>query len=246
MVEPVDLGRYRKVVVLTGAGVSVASGLQPYRGPGGLWAERPDLIDLATAQAAAADPMAPWKAFGPFRGAVASARPNAAHLALADAERHLPEGGLTVITQNVDGLHQRAGSSRVIELHGSLSRTRCSNPECDLDPFEDHTAPAAPPSCSRCRSPFRPDVVLFDEPLPPRAEWDAKRALRDCDLFLAVGTSGTVSPASSFVRSARYAGARTVFVNLEPLDPPNHAFEEVVLGRAEVVLPELLGRGRRA
>jgi NAD-dependent deacetylase len=87
---------------------------------------------------------------------------------------------------------------------------------------------------------LRPAVVLFDEPLPVDAEWSSKKALRDCDLFLAVGTSGTVSPASNFVRAAEYAGARTVFVNLEPMTPHNPAFHEVVLGRAEELLPMLL------
>ena len=95
--------------------------------------------------------------------------------------------------------------------------------------------------CPLCNAPLRPDVVLFDEPLPGEAEWRAKRALRECDLFLAVGTSGTVLPASQFVRSAAYAGARTILVNLEPLDLPNPDFQERILGKAEDVLPELLG-----
>ena len=90
---------------------------------------------------------------------------------------------------------------------------------------------------------MRPSVVLFDEPLPVDAEWQSKRALRDCDLFLAVGTSGTVSPASNFVRAAEYAGARTLFINLEPMSPHNPAFQEVILGRSEEILPRLLTPG---
>lgn len=236
-----ELDRYRQIVVLTGAGISVASGLRPYRGPGGWWTEHPEQETLATAKAAREDPMSTWRAFGSLRGAVAEASPNPAHLALAAAEAQRPPGTtLTVITQNVDGLHGAAGSRNVIELHGNLSRTRCTNTDCDLEPFEDHAVPGTLPRCPRCDAPLRPDVVLFDEPMAARPEWESKRILRDCDLFLAVGTSGTVSPASNFVRSAEYAGARTIFVNVEPLDPPYPAFQETVLGAAESVLPTLL------
>ncbi len=237
-----DLNRYRQIVVLTGAGVSVASGLRPYRGPGGWWTDHPEHREMATAKAAQEDPMSTWQAFGSLRSAVAEASPNPAHIALAAAEAQRPSGTtLTVITQNIDGLHRAAGHHDVIELHGNLARTRCSNPTCDLEPFEDRTVPDTLPRCTRCDAPLRPDVVLFDEPMAARPEWESKQALRDCDLFLAVGTSGTVSPAANFVRSAEYAGARTLFVNVEPLDPPNPAFQETVLGPAETVLPRLLG-----
>lgn len=229
-------------MVLTGAGISVASGLRPYRGPGGLWTERPELAELATVQVAATDPMAVWRVFAPFRREVLEAQPSEAHRALARAEQGLPAGSeLVVITQNVDRLHQRAGSQRVIELHGTLLRTRCSAPDCDLPPFEDHSCPEVLPRCERCGGPLLPDVVLFDEPMAARPEWESKRALRDADLFLAIGTSGTVSPAFNFVRSAEYAGARTVFVNLEPMDPPNPAFGETHLGPADELVPALLG-----
>ncbi|MEM6295919.1 MAG: Sir2 family NAD-dependent protein deacetylase [Myxococcota bacterium] len=242
MSAPLELHRYRRIVVLTGAGVSVPSGLRPYRGPGGLWTESPELTAMATLAAAQADPMSTWRAFGSFRKPVVDAVPNEAHAALARAEQSLEgDAELIVLTQNIDGLHQRAGSTRVVELHGNLLRTKCSNNACDLPPFGDDTQPDALPLCPRCGSPLRPDIVLFDEPMPAKPEWDAKRALRDCDLFVAVGTSGTVSPASNFVRSAEYAGARTVFVNLEPLDPPNPAFHESHLGPAEQLLPTLFG-----
>jgi NAD-dependent deacetylase len=237
-----NLAVYRKIVALTGAGISVASGLRPYRGPGGLWTENPELAHVATAAAAAADPTALWRLFAGFRVQVRAAQPNPAHLALAEFERRLPvDAKITVITQNIDGLHQRAGSRETIELHGTLQRTRCSNPSCVLEPFVDETSSADPPPCSHCGAPLRPDVVAFDEALPAKAEWDSKRALRDCDLFLAIGTSGTVSPAANFVRSAEYVGARTIFVNLEPLASGDSAFHEQVIGRAEDVLPRLLG-----
>jgi NAD-dependent deacetylase len=244
-VTPLGIARYRKIVVLTGAGVSVASGLRPYRGEGGVWGEI-DPDEVATAAAFARDPAKVWSHFGAFRAQVAAAEPNAAHRALADAESKLGDGAeLIVITQNIDALHARAGSTNVIELHGRLNRTRCS--ACDRPPFDDDAYDGEDerhvPSCDRCGAPLRPDIVLFDEVLSARADHDAKRALRDCDLFVAVGTSGTVAPASRFVRAAKYEQARAVLVNLDaPRDPTSAevGFDEEILGRAEELLPLLL------
>jgi NAD-dependent deacetylase len=240
-VKALGVDRYRNIVVLTGAGVSVASGLRPYRGPGGLW-EEAGVAELATPAALVERPEEVWRLFGPLRTQARAAQPNAAHHALAALERRLGPDVVTLITQNVDGLHQRAGSSNVLELHGTAFRSRCSSAACDLAPFDDedpHLGPA--PRCPRCGAVLRPDVVLFDEAIPGGAEWQAKRALRDCDFFLAVGTSGTVSPASNFVRAAEYASARTVLVNLEPMQPRHPAYDEEYLGRAEEILPMLLG-----
>jgi NAD-dependent deacetylase len=170
-----------------------------------------------------------------------TAQPNPAHLALAEWERLLrADQQLTVITQNVDGLHQRAGSKNVIELHGSVFQTRCVDGTCSLKPFADKDIYQLDTrACSLCGKGLRPDVVLFDESLPAEAEWKAKRALRDCDLFIAIGTSGTVSPASRFVESAKYVGAETVLVNLEPMTPANQAFDKELIGPAETLVPEL-------
>jgi len=199
------------------------------------------VAELATPKAVAERPEDVWRLFGPVRQQALAALPNAAHTALAAAERRLSEAKFTIITQNIDGLHQRAGSTNVVELHGSAFRTRCSSKTCDLPPFDDDDPRVGElPRCARCAAPLRPDVVMFDEALPGGAEWHAKRALRDCDFFMAVGTSGTVSPASSFVRSAEYAGARTVLVNLEAMSPRHSAYEEEYLGRAEELLPILL------
>lgn len=234
----IDWAAYRSIVVLTGAGISVASGLRPYRGPGGLWSEI-DVDSLVTAAAVARDPRRVWAFHAEMLRTVAAASPNAAHEALARLEGKLMHGqSLVVLTQNVDGLHQRAGSRNVVELHGSLARSRCTRSECGSVGV---IAGAECPACPQCGAWMRPDVVMFDEALPVDAEWHSKRALRDCDLFLAVGTSGTVTPAANFVRSARYAGARTILVNLEPMTPRNPEFSEELLGRAEVVLPELVG-----
>lgn len=233
-------GDYKNIVVLTGAGISVASGLRPYRGPGGLWSEI-DVDGVVTAAAIARDPRRVWSYFAGARRAVAEAQPNPAHLALARLESRRQQGqSLVILTQNIDGLHQRAGSRNVVELHGTLARVRCTGTDCAASPVADR-GEAECPDCPLCGAPMRPDVVLFDEPLPVDAEWHSKRALRDCDLFLAVGTSGTVTPAANFVRSARYAGARTIAVNLEPMSPRNPEFDEELLGRAELVLPELVG-----
>jgi len=234
-------GTWRNIVVLTGAGISVASGLPTYRGPGGLWT-RPETEEVPDAETFANAPSRLWSLFGPLRRQLSEARPNAAHRALADWEARLsPEQSFTLLTQNVDGLHTRAGSRRVVELHGSLLHTRCGNPSCALPRYEDTSTPPRAPDCPRCKAPLRPDVVLFGEPLPVDAEHGAKRALRDCDLFLAVGTSGLVTPAANYVRGAKYAGAWTLMVNLTPMRPRHPDFDTELLGRAEHVLPRLLG-----
>jgi len=239
--EPIRASDYSGIVVLTGAGVSVASGLRPYRGPGGLWEEVGAEV-YADARALETDPEKVWGFFGTMRAQVARAAPNPAHVALAEFEQRLgPQQRFTLLTQNVDGLHQRAGSRNVVEIHGSLGRTRCSGAGCSYGREERPDTPASS-RCPQCGSFLRADVVLFGEPLPPAAERSAKTALRDCDLFLAVGTSGTVSPASTCVRSAKYAGARTILVNLDPVAPRNDYFDEEVLGRAEELLPVLLGQ----
>jgi NAD-dependent deacetylase len=238
----IDLSNYRNIVVLTGAGISAGSGLRTYRGPGGVWEEY-EVEKYGNADALQQWPAETWKLFGSMRAPVRAAQPNAAHLALARAEaglRHDQE--FMVVTQNVDGLHQRAGSENVVELHGNICVTRCTSAACNLAPFaDDNDYASGVPICPECSSALRPDIVLFGEIIPAEPGWLSKRALRDCDLFISIGTSGLVSPASDFVRSAEYAGARTIYVNLEPLVPRNKAFQEEYLGKAEEILPGLLG-----
>lgn len=240
----IDWTAYSKIVVLTGAGISVASGLRPYRGPGGLWEEQ-DVGEIADRAALERDPERVWAFFAAARREVGAAEPNTAHVALARLEAALrADQAFVILTQNIDRLHQRAGSQRVVELHGTLYRSRCTSACCGYSRDEYLVGAAVEevcPACPACGAPLRPDVVLFNEPLPVDAEREAKRSLRDCDLFLAIGSSGTVSPASNFVRSAEYEGARTILVNLEPMRPRNPAFQEEVLGRAELVVPELVG-----
>lgn len=240
----IDITRYSRVVVLTGAGISVASGLRPYRGPNGVWEEH-DVERLGHADAIRERPADTWKLFGGMRVPVLAAQPNRAHTTLAAWESQLVAGQeLLLVTQNVDSLHQAAGSRNVCEIHGNIMYTRCSNPACSLRRFRDEEAHlSVVPTCHLCGSALRPDVVLFGEELPHLASWQVKRALRECDLFLAIGTSGLVAPASNYVRSAEYAGARTIYINLEPMKQPNPAFKEQYLGRAEELLPQLLGIG---
>lgn len=225
----------RKVVVLTGAGISVASGLKPYRGPGGLWTANPE---LASRLVAGIDAEALWTVTVDWRKELATAEPNDAHRALAAFEQGLVARGgtFTLITQNVDGLHGLAGSGNVVEFHGSLRRSRCTA-ACGAEPFLDQRNDGPLPRCESCGAPVRPDIVLFNEMIGAFEDCAAKRALRDCDLFVAIGTSGTVSPASNFVRSAAYAGAHTVLVNLEVSD--SAPFAEIIRGDAQTLVPEL-------
>jgi NAD-dependent deacetylase len=181
--------RPRSTVVLTGAGVSADSGIPTFRGEGGLWRNY-RAEDLATPEAFARDPLLVWQWYEWRRSIVRNAQPNAAHLAIARLPKCL------VVTQNVDGLHQRAGSTDIIELHGNLFRTRCVREEIRrdaLEPFED-----LPPHCE-CGALLRPDVVWFGELLPAGAFERAARTVREADLLLVIGTSGVVFPAAGLV-----------------------------------------------
>lgn len=163
----IDASRYRHIVVLTGAGVSAASGLRTYRGPGGVWDEH-NVEEYGSARALREQPGKTWQLFGSLRGPIAKAEPNAAHLALARFESQLkPSQSFLLVTQNVDGLHQRAGSKNIVELHGNIGMTRCTNADCELNPFPDSEAHTDHvPRCSVCDSVLRPDIVLFEEPIP--------------------------------------------------------------------------------
>jgi NAD-dependent deacetylase len=225
----------RRVAVLTGAGISAESGIPTFRDAlTGLWARyRPE--DLATPEAFARNPRLVWEWYAWRRGIVQRAEPNPGHRALARLERLVPN--VALVTQNVDGLHQRAGSTRVFELHGDILRTRCSREGVVLSRWTDD---AVPPRCPSCGAALRPDVVWFGEPLPSdalQAAWDAASA---CDLFLSVGTSNLVEPAASLPWLAASAGAEVLVVNTsvagQRVGPRIHH----VLGAAGVVLPALL------
>jgi NAD-dependent deacetylase len=240
----IDIRDYGRIVVLTGAGVSIASGLRPYRGPDGVCEEH-DVARPGHLTALAERPRDTWALFGGMREPILAARPNPAHVALARWEASLrADQEFLLVTQNVDGLHQQAGSRNVSELHGNVMYTRCSNFDCSLERFRDEdTHGDHVPTCALCGQSLRPDIVLSGEERPVRPRWVAGRALGDCDLFLAIGTPDMVAPASNFARRAASAGARTICVNLEPMTERNPAFQEQYLGRAEELLPTLLDLG---
>lgn len=218
------------ITVLTGAGISAESGLATFRGPGGLWEGRPP-EELATPQAFAADPETVWRFYAWRRESAARAEPNAAHLALAELERERP--GLTLVTQNVDGLHERAGHRRVIRLHGTLWRLRCSRDGSESEDLREDLGPL-PPRCA-CGGLLRPGVVWFGEALPVDALREADRASREAGLFLVIGTSAMVHPAAGLPLVARAAGAHVVEINPEPTAISDDVDERLVGPAAEIV-----------
>lgn len=229
------LRQARHVVVLTGAGISAESGVPTFRDAmTGLWA-RYYPQDLATPQAFARDPRLVWEWYAWRRELVSQVQPNAGHQALADLERRVPH--FTLITQNVDGLHQQAGSQRVIELHGNIARVKCSDEGTVIERWEE--TGELPPHCPQCGALLRPDVVWFGEALPEQAFREAARAALACDVLLSIGTSGLVEPAASLPLIALRRGARVVLVNPEetPLLIEGVAF---LRGPAGLVLPALL------
>ena len=223
-----------RVVVLTGAGVSAESGVPTFRdAQTGLWA-RYDAEQLATPEAFRRDPELVWRWYLWRRELVAAAEPNPGHLALADLEGRLP--GLVLITQNVDGLHRRAGSRRVIELHGDLTRTRCV--ACARFSDEPVDLATGVPHCDACGDLLRPDVVWFGEVLPAAALTEASAAARASDVFLSVGTSSLVYPAAALPYEALTGGATVVEVNPQPtpLTPRVHHAVRAPAGVALVAL----------
>lgn len=224
-----------RFAVLTGAGVSAESGVPTFRGADGLW-RRWRAEDLATPGAFARDPRLVWEWYDWRRGLIAPLAPNPAHRAIAALEQRIED--FTLITQNVDGLHARAGSARLLEIHGNLWRIRCTGCAALR---EDRTVPLPelPPRCARCGALERPHVVWFGESLDPEVLGRAAEALARAEIFLVVGTSGVVQPAGSFAAAARRAGAYVVEVNVEPT-PTSAVADLTLLGKAGEVLPALV------
>jgi len=227
----------RSFVILTGAGVSADSGLATFRGAGGLWEGR-RVEQVATPEAWAADPVLVWRFYQMRRAALGDIEPNPAHHALARFEQGLQAAGVpcTLVTQNVDPLHERAGS-RPLHMHGELSRLRCEGCGAGVEDTE-HIDPSEFVPCAACgHGRLRPDIVWFGE-LPYHME-RIERALQQCTDFLSVGTSGLVYPAAGFLATARAVRARTIVNSLDP--PENlHAGDRFVPGRAAEVIPPLV------
>jgi NAD-dependent deacetylase len=227
-----------RVFVLTGAGISAESGVPTFRGEGGLWRGR-RAEEVATPGAFAADPAMVWAFYSERRRRAAAVRPNPGHSALARLELALGDR-FFLCTQNVDSLHEAAGSRRIVHMHGRLLQSRCSNAGCPASPFDDagvYWTAAEIPRCGRCGALLRPHVCWFGE-VPFEMERIVAE-LHACTVCLVVGTSGLVEPAASFVREARARGAAPLYVG--PEAPANaRAFQELRLGPAGEVLPELV------
>jgi NAD-dependent deacetylase len=223
-----------RLAVLTGAGISAESGIPTFRGPGGLWRNH-RAEDLATPQAFSHDPKMVWEWYDWRRGLIAQAEPNAAHRALVKLEQ--AKESFALVTQNVDGLHDRAGSKAILKVHGDIWTLRCLS--CRQERV-DRTTPLAklPPHCA-CGGIERPGVVWFGEGLPENVWQESVEAARRCDVFLIVGTSAVVYPAAGLAEIARSAGAKVIEVNVTESAISNMV-DHCLLGPAAEILPELV------
>jgi NAD-dependent deacetylase len=224
----------KAVAILTGAGVSAESGVPTFRGKNGLWKKfRPE--ELATMKAFLQNPKIVWEWYEYRRKLISEVKPNPAHYALRDLEKIVDK--FSLITQNIDGLHQKAGSKNVIELHGNIKRNRCISCNQVYTNLE-FESEDIPPRCS-CGSMIRPDVVWFGEMLPQQALSTAFKASQQCDIFMSIGTSALVSPASQLPIIALRNNAYVVEINLESTVISNMV-HEVILGKAGEILPKLI------
>lgn len=229
-----------RVAILTGSGISAESGVPTFRqAQTGLWSQF-DPQSLATPEAFQRDPKLVWEWYRWRRELISKARPNPGHLALVELNDLVRD--FSLITQNVDGLHQRAGSTSVIELHGNIMRSRCTR---DGNTVEEVTGESDQlPYCPDCGSMLRPDVVWYGESLPSRSYHDALDAARSCDIFFSIGTSSVVQPAASLSLEARAAGGRIVEINIE--ETPLTGYADFFLkGTAGKVLPSLIDSMKR-
>jgi NAD-dependent deacetylase len=239
-----DLAASRKTIALTGAGISVESGIPDFRSAQGLWS-RYDPMEYAHISAFRCNPAKVWTMLREMSELVLGAEPNPAHLALGELEQM----GLvsSVITQNIDGLHQRGGSHAVIEFHGSNQWLVCL--DCGYRrEMARLDATDVPPTCPECASILKPDVVFFGEPIPPEAEARSFEEAQTCEVVLVIGTSAVVYPAAAIPVTAKQHGAKVIEINMEPTDLTHSISDYIVLGPAGSVLPMILNeiRPRRA
>ena len=224
----------KSVCVLTGAGISAESGVPTFRGGGNaaVWKGMP-FDQISSARMVRENLNEVWEWFDYRRGVLKDCEPNPAHFALAEWQNRFAD--FTLVTQNVDGLHHRAGSREVLELHGNINRSSCTNCEKRFQ-MNAEDVPHKPEVCDRCEARVRPDVVLFGEMLPMDAFLKAEQKSRECDLFFVVGTSALVYPAAGLAEIAKFSGARLVEIN--PEETPMTGFcDEVLRGKAGEVLP---------
>jgi NAD-dependent deacetylase len=231
-----DLAAADKVTALTGAGISIESGIPPFRGKGGLW-ERFDPMEIAHIDALMRDPAKVWTILvKEMKAIIDTAKPNDGHRGLARLEEM---GKLeTIITQNIDGLHQAAGNSDVIEFHGTFAWQRCM--DCSQK-YETHKVDISeiPPRCS-CGGILRPDAVFFGEMIPQDAMWRSRQIATDCDLMLVVGTSAVVQPAALMPVIAKESGAKVVEINPEKTPLTNQISDYLIMGQAGDVMNRIV------
>jgi NAD-dependent deacetylase len=222
------------IAALTGAGISAESGLPTFRGPGGLWRQRrPE--ELARREAFAKDPKLIWEWYNWRRSVIAEAQPNPAHVALAKLEEQSP--GFTLITQNVDGLHDRAGSRNIKKVHGDIWTVRCV--DCGRERREPRASlDELPPRCE-CGGIERPGVVWFGESLPQDVWQEAEQAARAAQVMIVIGTSAVVYPAAGLVQIAQRAGAKIIEINIEET-PISGSVDACLRGPASEIVPELV------
>ncbi|TLX92526.1 MAG: NAD-dependent deacylase [Thaumarchaeota archaeon] len=234
MFEPVadKLREAKKIVFVTGAGISQESGIPTFRGKDGLW-RKYDAMKLATIDAFNEDPKLVWEWYEERRQNILAAKPNRGHEAIAELEKHKQ---VHVLTQNIDGLHQRAGSKQVYELHGSIITIKCT--VCDFKDKITSSLSELPPLC-KCGNILRPDVVWFGEPLPQDVWQDAMVQASSCDVMIVVGTSLVVSPANLLPVYAKQNGATVIEVNLEET-PMSSSMDLSLRSSAAKALPELI------
>ena len=224
----------QSIAVLTGAGISAESGVPTFRGPDGLWHNfRPE--QLARPEAFESDSRLVWEWYNWRRELIEPIEPNPAHYALVEIERQSPQ--FTLITQNVDGLHSKAGSQNVLEIHGNIWKVRCT---CCGAVTDNYDVPIEiPPTCHQCSGLLRPHVVWFGEMLPQTELSAAQIAATQCDFMLVIGTSAVVQPAASFAVIAKRAGAYVVEVNIERT-PLSDIVDRTCIGKAAETLPKLI------
>jgi NAD-dependent deacetylase len=228
------LEQARSIAVLTGAGVSAESGVPTFRDANGLWKQY-RVQDLATPSAFARDPKLVWEWYNWRRSVLADVKPNPGHYALAELEKRAPK--FTLITQNVDGLHELAGSQNVLRLHGSVWSVRCL--ACGRESLDKRIPmPEIPPLCD-CGGLLRPAVVWFGEPLPPEIWKAAEAGARASDLFLVIGTSAVVYPAAGLAQLAKSSGARVVEINVAET-PLTSEIDQFLQGPSGELLPQLI------
>jgi len=227
--------KYKNIVILTGAGISAESGIDTFRDAGGLW-ENHRVEEVATPEGFAKAPALVHRFYNLRRAALKTVKPNPAHTALARLETGLSDkgGALTIVTQNVDDLHERGGAKTVIHMHGILTSMLCGVCEYRWEHLDDTAPDMACPTC-HVQNVCRPDIVWFGE-IPYQME-RIEQALAACDLFVSIGTSGAVYPAAGFVQMARAAGKDTLELNLEA-SQGSHFFDESHLGPAGTIVPQ--------